>query len=126
MNDRQTSIVRVLDPNSPHIMTHQIHDWIYERLQLQTDVLMIQIDGLRRRLHIKFHTSDRTQAVLQATTGRMEFRHDNGELSVVHIDLAGMGIRRIRIANLPREVPDRTIRQALSPYGEVTEVHEES
>jgi len=37
-----------------------------------------------------------------------------------------MGVRRIRLANLPLEVPDRRIRGALSPCGEVTEVHEDS
>jgi hypothetical protein len=35
-------------------------------------------------------------------------------------------VRRIRLANLPPEVTDRTIGGALSPYGEVTEIHEDS
>jgi RNA recognition motif-containing protein len=56
----------------------------------------------------------------------VEFRHDTGELSLVHIDLAGMSIRRNRLANLPPEVPDRTIREVLSPYGEVKEVYEKN
>ena len=61
---------------------------------------MLQIDGPRRRVYIKFHTSDRPYAVLQATEGCVEFRHDSGEISLVHIDFAGMGVRRIRLANL--------------------------
>jgi hypothetical protein len=37
-----------------------------------------------------------------------------------------MGVRRIRLANLPPEVSDRMIRGALSPYGEVAAIHEDS
>ena len=124
MTDRQNTIVCAFDLNSPRITAHHIHDWIYESLKLpETDVRMIQIDGPRRRVYIKFNNSDRALSVLQETAGRGEFRHDTGELSIVHIDWAGMGVRRIRLANLPPEVPDRIIRGALSPYGEVTEVH---
>jgi len=32
----------------------------------------------------------------------------------------------IRLAKLPPELPDRTLREALSTYGEVKEVHEDS
>ena len=56
----------------------------------------------------------------------MEFRHDNGELSLVHTDLAGMGVRRIRLANFAPEIKEKTIREALSPCGEVKEVHEDT
>jgi hypothetical protein len=87
---------------------------------------MTQIDGPRRQVYIKFDNSDRTNAVLQATKGCAEFRHETGELSVVQVYLAGMGKRRIRLANLPPEVPERTIRQALAQYGEVKNVNEVS
>jgi len=46
----------------------------------------------------------------------VEFRHDNGELSLVNINLAGMGIRRIRLAGLVPEVKEKTIHEALSPF----------
>jgi hypothetical protein len=127
MEARQNTIVSAFDPSSPRITAHQIHDWNYERLRLpESDTRMIQIDGPRRRVYIKFHTSDRPYAVLQATEGCVEFRQDNGEMSLVHIDLAGMGVRHIRLANLAPELKDHTIRAALSPYGEVKEVLEDT
>jgi hypothetical protein len=43
---------------------------------------------------------------------------------MVHIDLAGMVVRRIRLANLTPEVKDQTIRAALPPYEEVQKVLE--
>ena len=48
----------------------------------------------RRRVYIKFTNEDRTQEVLQVTSGQLEYRHDNGEISQVFIDLAGMGIKK--------------------------------
>jgi hypothetical protein len=90
------------------------------------DVRMIQIDETRRCVYIKFHSRERTLALLQETSGGVELRHGNGELSGVRIELAGMGVRCIRLANLPTEVPDRVIPEALSSYGDVKEVQEES
>ena len=107
MNDRQNTIVCIFDVRSPRITALQIHEWIYENLRLpEKDVRMIQIDGPGRRVFIKLNTSEQAQLILQTTKGQLEFRHDNGELSKVQLDLAGMGIRRIRIANLPPEVPE--------------------
>jgi hypothetical protein len=91
----------------------------------EANVRMIQIDGPLCRVYIKFHTSDRTYATLQAAHGGVEFRHDNGEISVVRIELASIGIRSTQLANLPPEVPDRAISVALCPYGEVKEVNKE-
>jgi hypothetical protein len=58
-------------------------------------------------------------AVLQKTAGQLDYRHDNGEITIVLIELASMGTRRVRIAHLPPELPDRAIREALSTYGDV-------
>ena len=65
------------------------------------------------------------QRLLQDTAGKQEFKHDTGALSQVHISIAGMGIRKVRIANLSPEVPDRTIRDNLAKYGEVKDIKEE-
>jgi hypothetical protein len=93
---------------------------------LENDVRMIQIDGPRRHVYIKYAKTERMQSIIQDTKGQTEFRHDNGELSMVKIEPAGMGVRRIRIANLPPEVPDRTIREMLTNYGEVKEITEDA
>ena len=55
----------------------------------------------------------------------MAFKHDTGELPQVNISIAGMGIRKVRIAILPPEEPDRTIRDILDKYGEGKNIKEE-
>ena len=77
---------------------------------------MIQIDGPKRHIYVKFKNTDLMQQVLTDTKGQEEFKHDKGELSKVNIEPAGMGMRRIRIANLPPEVSERTIRNMLLGY----------
>jgi hypothetical protein len=61
----------------------------------------------------------------ESTDGRVEYRYANVEISIVRLEHAGMGMRRIRIANLPPEVPER-IRVALAPYGEIMSINDET
>jgi hypothetical protein len=124
MTDRKHTIVCVFDPSSPRITAHNIPEWLYETLKLpDKDVRMIQIDGPRRRVYIKFHAEEWVVSILQATDRGVKFRHENGELSTVHIELAGMGYRRIRLAKLlpdtikaPRSVTHGIIRYTYSSF----------
>jgi hypothetical protein len=100
MSDRQNTIVCRFKPRSPRITAFHIHEWIYEKLRLdEEDICMIQIDGTRRHVFIKFTNTARMLDVLAETKGRLKFKHDNGEISQVTIKLAGMGMRKIRIVN---------------------------
>jgi len=89
------------------------------------DVRMIQIDGLRRRVYIKFVSAERMQSILQNVQGQKEYKHDIGEISIVKVELAGMGVRRVRVANLPPEVKEPDLRDAMSKYGDVKDIQEE-
>jgi len=59
------------------------------------------------------------QETLNATNGQVEYKHTNGEMSIVRVDMAGMGIKRLRVANLPPETKEEKIRAALSQYGDI-------
>jgi hypothetical protein len=80
---------------------------------------MVQIDGPKRHVYIKFRDNNRLLDVLHLTGGQVEYRHTKGEISIVRLETAGLRIRKVRIANLPPEVPDAVIRTVLSSYGEV-------
>jgi len=62
-------------------------------------------------VYIKFVSEIRIRRVLSKTNGFQHFKHDN-------VEMAGMFMRNIRIANLPPEVQDNVIRNALDTYGD--------
>jgi len=65
------------------------------------------------------------QNILQSTNGGVEYRHTTGEVSIVRLEVAGMGMRRIRLANLPPEVTESNIRAAMASYGEIVSIKDE-
>ena len=73
-------------------------------------------------MYIKFTNFQYLQDLFHSTTGQSEYKHDNGEMSQVKIEMIGMGMRRVRLANLPPETPDETVCFAFSPYGEMKEM----
>jgi hypothetical protein len=110
---------------SPRITAFNIHEWIHAQLRLQEDDRMIQIDGPRRRVYTKFVSADRMQAILQDIQGQQEYQQDNGEISIVKVELAGMGLRQVGPAGLPPEVKEPVLRDAMSKYGDVKDIQEE-
>jgi len=70
MSERRNTIVCIFDQHSPKITAFRIDEWIHDSLQLEEDeVSMIQIDGPRRRVYIKFVNEMRMQRVLSKTNG---------------------------------------------------------
>jgi len=65
------------------------------------------------------------QAILVATQGKENFRHENGEISKVRFDSVGLGMRRVRVASLPPEVEDKTLKMALGAFGEIRDIQPE-
>jgi len=86
---------------------------------------MIQIDGIKRHVFLEFVNGIYLQNILQSTNGSAEYRHVTGEISVVRLQVADMGMRRIPIANLPPEVTERSIRAALASCGEIVSIQDE-
>ena len=121
MRERRNTIFCTFDHKSPWISAFSIFEWIYNQLP-ENDVTTEQMDGQKRHVYIKSVDFNRTQDVLRSSNGQTEYRHDNGEISLVRIELPGMGTRGVRIANLPPEVPEGLMRTVLSRYGEVKEI----
>jgi hypothetical protein len=98
VGERQNKIVCAFDLKSPRISSYDIHEWIYAQMRLdENEVTMVQIDGPKRHLYINFRDNNRLQDVLHLTGGQVEHRHTNGEISIVRLETAGLGMRRVRI-----------------------------
>jgi len=92
---------------------------------MEGDIQVIQVDGPRRRVFIKFYNEDRMNEVLQNTKGACENKHDSGEISHVVVEIAGLGNKRVRLAGLPPEVKEVTIKGNLSKYGDIVNIRDE-
>jgi len=55
MTGLQQNVISAFNQRSPRVLAFDIHEWIYETLHLEEhEVVMIQIDGLRRHVYTKF------------------------------------------------------------------------
>jgi len=63
--------------------------------------------------------------VYKSTGSQLQYRHENGEISQVNTDIAGMGIKRVRIACLPTEIKEITIKKCMSKFGDVKSIRDE-
>jgi hypothetical protein len=123
MGERQKTFVCAFDPQSPRISAYEIHEWIYDTLCLrESEVVIIQIDGPKRHVYIKLIDPSLMQDILTSTTRNAEYRHTNGVISKVRIEAMGLGLRKVRIENLPPEVTDIYRRMALEKFGEIREI----
>jgi len=55
---------------------------------------MIQVNGPKRTVNIKFTEEERLKEILQVTDGLCEYKHYNGEISQVRVEIAGMGTKK--------------------------------
>jgi len=114
------------DTSSPKVNAYQIHEWLYEKVNLrEDDIRVVQIDGPSRKVYVKFVTLEKMTNILQTSQSDIRFLHENGDTSMVKVEIAGMGIRRVRLSSLPLEISEQQIRNVLSTYGEVKQINEE-
>jgi hypothetical protein len=126
MAERHNTVVCSFDLSSPRITAYDIHEWIFTELRIpEHKVQMIQTDGIKRNVHIKLVDSECVYALLREMEGQAEYKYPTGELSNVNIALAGLGTKRIRIANLPPEVSNNTLHASLVLYGKIMEIQKQ-
>jgi hypothetical protein len=126
MSERRNTMVCSFERDSPRITALEIHDWIDERFNLPAqEVQMVQIDGPQRKVYIKVRTIDILEDILERTSGSVTFAHKEGVTSKVTLAMAGLGFRRLRIANLPPELSREITIRALEPFGKVEDIKEE-
>jgi hypothetical protein len=126
MSERRNTVVCAFDLASPKITAFEIHEWIFAVLRIpEQTIQMIQIDGIKRHVYIKLTDNEAVLTLLRDTAGQAEYKHPTGELTIVNITLAGLGTKLVRIANLPPEVSNDTLRVALVPFGKIVDIQNE-
>ena len=79
MKERRNALVCSFDHQSLRISAYEIHEWLHDVLHVsESTVTMIQIDGPRRQVSIKFVDVQYAHNILQMTQGTAEYKHSNG------------------------------------------------
>jgi hypothetical protein len=126
MAERQNTLFCSFGPSNPRNTVYEIHEWTHAALRFQEHkVSMIQTLGIKREVFIKFVDNESLHALLRDTSDRAEYIYPNGELSIVNIDLAGMGTKRVRVAGLPPEITNVSLHAPLVSYGKVLNIQAE-
>jgi hypothetical protein len=71
---------------------------------------LIQLNGIKRNVFIKLKDQLAVDKLLNDTSARVQCTHATGEVSYVTLDAAGMGQKRVRVANLPPETPSDVLK----------------
>jgi hypothetical protein len=65
-------------------------------------------------------------AIFRETEGQVEYNYPTCELFQVTVVLAGMDKNRVGIANLPPEIPNDVLRNALTRYWKILDIRIDS
>jgi Fe2+ or Zn2+ uptake regulation protein len=127
MTERRDTVVCVFYHNAQKLSAYEIHEWIFDVLRLpEEQVLVIQIDGQQRKVYINLTDHQAVVKFLQDTSRQVECKHSNEEITHVLLSEAGLGYRRVRVANVPPEEPEDVLRAVLAPYGKVLDIKEKA
>jgi len=81
------------DPTSPRIAAYEVQELIHDQLQVSEQSLtMKQIDEIKRHMFLNFVGDVYIPNILQSRNGSAEYRHVTGEVSIVRLEVAGMGM----------------------------------
>jgi len=66
MAERHDTIICTFDPSSPRITAYDIHEWIHATLRISEHIVnMIQMDGTKGQVYIKFVDKEYVQVLLR-------------------------------------------------------------
>jgi hypothetical protein len=123
---RNNTLVFIFDPAIPRNTAHDKHEWLHATIRIhEQKIQMIQIDGIKKQVFVKLTDKEYMKEIINDTKGRGEYRYHTGEIFPVEIAVAGMGYKKIRVANRPPEILDDTVGDVLSPFGKVLNIENE-
>ena len=105
--------------------TYDIHEWLATNLGIHPDtVIGLQLDNMRNSVFVKFVLQEQLDSVLRRTGNEVTYSDASGDIKVLVRD-CGDNTKKVRVVNLPFEVPNETIYNELSQYGTIKSVIEE-
>lgn len=120
MNPRRDTLKFEFDRNYAKPRSVEFEDWIDLTLKIPlADVIGIYYSIIKHEVYLKVSSPEVGERIIAETNGTAKFRYSDGHIGEVVITQEGLGIRTIRIFELPFEVTADSINAVLQPYGRV-------
>jgi hypothetical protein len=88
MVERHNIFICAFSMDSLKTTAYIIHECVFSILKIpEDDLSVLQIDGPRRKVYLKFTTADKINGHLNNLQGDHEYKHDTGEASIVTVSL---------------------------------------
>ena len=103
MCECKNTVVFSFDTRSSRVNAYQIHEWLHDTaLICEEDVRVIQIDEPLRKVYMKFVSPKKMMNTLQQLQGDIQFHHENGDISSVKVEIAGVSECPLSPQKLPK------------------------
>ncbi|PSN31146.1 hypothetical protein C0J52_24089, partial [Blattella germanica] len=107
---QNTIVITFIERDTPRPTAYDIYEWIHNTLKiLPEDIAALQLNGITIQVYIKCKAQALVEKILLDTNGESYYIHERGQRTKVTIDSAGLGIRYVKVYNLPTEVPNHNI-----------------
>lgn len=97
--------------------------WMLSELKLSvSDLVSVEHEHGSRRVYMRMKCSEKLAEVVSVNAGERKFKMDDGRVAAVTLSGGGLGVKWIKVRNLPTEMEPGKLREELSRYGKVFEV----
>lgn len=123
---RKNTIKAAFDKSTTRPSALDIHRWAVKQLEINVDqVEALQLIGPENAVYIKLVSQSLYEKILLQHEGTHAVTLSSGIQTTVTVSEGGGELQNVRVFNVPLEVPDEKISQALNGYGKVHKIHRE-
>jgi hypothetical protein len=123
---KKNTVKCILTGNRQKPRPAEIHRWIADNLKLTIDhIEAIQLDTLEGAVYIKFISRHQTDNLLMATSGKSFLQGYDGTKIEIMLVPADLNTVTVRVFNVPLEMGNERITEALSKYGKIHDIRNE-
>lgn len=117
---RQSTIKISFNNDFARPRAFEVEKFIWEEIRIDPqDLIGINFSITRSVVYLKLTNETLCTKIVQDHKNGLKFKHCDGNVGAVTVDHAGLGLRTVRIFELPFEVPADTVINELQPYGRV-------
>lgn len=117
---REDTLRLSFDPNYARPKPYEIEEFLDRVVQITVDeIIGIHLSIVSSTVYLKLITSEKCKQVIERCGGILRFKHSDGNIGEVRISQTGMGLKTLRIFELPFEITAEQINSVLQDYGTV-------